>query len=199
MTTDDDRFRAYVEERRGELVRTAVLLAAGDRWAAEDLVQTTLTRLYVAWSRVRPEAIDAYARRALLNALIDHRRLATTRREQVATELPETAVNDPAPDDTRPAVFAALAQLPPRMRAAVVMRHLLDLTVEETAAAMGCRQGTVKSQTARGLEQLRAALAAEGIAVDEPASAEASNGLAAGPPPPVPAPRSAGNHVPSNL
>ena len=51
MRTDDDAFRAYVEARRGDLVRTAVLLAAGDRWAAEDLVQTALTRLYVAWSR----------------------------------------------------------------------------------------------------------------------------------------------------
>ena len=166
MRTDDDAFRAYVETRRGDLVRTAVLLAAGDRWAAEDLVQTALTRLYVAWSRVRPEMVDAYARRCLLNALIDHRRLAATRREDPRTELPETPVIDPPTLDLQSAVFRALADLPTRMRAAVVMRHLLGLTVEETADALDCRVGTVKSQTARGLDQLRAALGSRGVTVD---------------------------------
>src|SRR6185312_15063164 len=98
--------------RLGDLLRTAVLLTAGDRWAAEDLVQTALTRLYVAWARVRPDAVDAYARRCLLNALIDHRRLAGTRREQTRGELPETPVDDRRPIDLRSAVFGALAQLP---------------------------------------------------------------------------------------
>src|ERR1700748_1886234 len=121
MRTDDDAFRAYVEARRGDLVRTAVLLAAGGRWAAGDLVQTALTRLSVAWSRVRPETVDAYARRCLLNALIDHRRLAATRREDPRTELPETPVTDPPRLDLQSAVFQALAELPTRMRAAVVM------------------------------------------------------------------------------
>jgi DNA-directed RNA polymerase specialized sigma24 family protein len=63
MTTNDDRFRAYVQASRGELMRTALFLAAGDRWGAEDLVQTALTRLYVAWARVRPDTVDACARR----------------------------------------------------------------------------------------------------------------------------------------
>jgi RNA polymerase sigma-70 factor (sigma-E family) len=165
-TSDDEQYRAYVEARRGELLRTAVLLAAGDRWMAEDLVQTALTRLYVVWTRVRADSVDAYARRCLLNALIDHRRLAATHREHTRAELPETAVSDPSRIDVQSAVFGALGRLPPRMRAAVVMRHLLDLSVEETAAALRCRRGTVKSQTARGLDQLRAALQAEGIAVD---------------------------------
>src|SRR6202012_869513 len=109
-----------------------------------------LTRLYVAWSRVRPETVDAYARRCLLNALIDHRRLAATRREDPRTELPETPGTDPPRLGLQSAVFQALAELPTRMRAAVVMRHLLGLTVEETADALDCRVGTVKSQTARG-------------------------------------------------
>lgn len=167
MTERDQQYRTYVEERRGELVRAAVLLAAGDRWAAEDLVQTALTRLYVAWPRVRPHAVDAYARRCLLNAYIDHRRLAATTREQSRWEVPETAASPAEPVDTQSAVFRALGALPVRMRAAVVMRHLLDLSVEETAAALGCRRGTVKSQTARGLDQLRAALSAQGISVED--------------------------------
>ena len=166
MSTRDEQYRAYVEARRGELLRTAVLLTAGDQWAAEDLVQTALTRLYVAWSRVRADSLDAYVRRCLLNALIDHRRLAATRHEQTRSELPETAVSDSQRIDMQSAVFAALGGLPPRMRAAVVMRHVVDLSVEETAEALGCRRGTVKSQTARGLDQLRTALRAEGVDVD---------------------------------
>jgi RNA polymerase sigma-70 factor (sigma-E family) len=166
MSTSDEQYRAYVEARRGELLRMAILLTAGDQWAAEDLVQTALTRLYVAWSRVRADSLDAYVRRSLLNALIDHRRLAATRREQTRADLPETAMHDSQGIDMRSAVFGALGGLPPRMRAAVVMRHLLDLSVEETAEALGCRRGTVKSQTARGLDRLRVALQAEGIVVD---------------------------------
>jgi RNA polymerase sigma-70 factor (sigma-E family) len=169
MTERDQQYRRYVEERRGDLLRTAVLLAAGDRWAAEDLVQTALTRLYVAWPRVQPGAIDAYARRCLLNAFIDYRRLAATTRELAGSSLPETATDGAPRIDTQSAVFQALGALPPRMRAAVVMRHLLDLSVEETAEALGCRRGTVKSQTARGLDQLREALQAVGISVaDDP-------------------------------
>jgi RNA polymerase sigma-70 factor (sigma-E family) len=167
MPERDQQYRTYVEQQRGELLRTAVFLAAGDRWAAEDLVQTALTRLYVAWPRVRGEAVDAYARRCLLNAYIDHRRLSATIREQSSAAVPEGAAPESAPVDMRSAVFQALGALPGRMRAAVVMRHLLDLSVEETAAALGCRRGTVKSQTARGLAQLRAALQAQGVDVDD--------------------------------
>jgi RNA polymerase sigma factor (sigma-70 family) len=122
--------------------------------------------LYVAWSRVRPDAVDAYARRCLLNAYIDHRRLAATTREQSRAELPEAMASAAESVDMQSAVFQALGALPVRMRAAVVMRHLLDLSVEETAAALGCRRGTVKSQTARGLDQLRAALLAHGVDVE---------------------------------
>lgn len=167
MTERDQRYRTYVEDHRGDLLRAAVLLAAGDRWAAEDLVQTALTRLYVAWSRVKPEAVDAYARRCLLNAYIDHRRLSATTREQSSPDVPETTAAVWASVDLQSAVFQALGGLPVRMRAAVVMRHLLDLSVEETAAALGCRRGTVKSQTARGLDQLRAALLGQGLNVDD--------------------------------
>lgn len=175
MTERDERYRQYVEEHRGHLVRTAVFLAAGDRWAAEDLVQTALTRLYVAWARVKPEAIDAYARRCLLNAYIDHRRLSATTREQSSPEVPESTATVLESLDLQSAVFQALGALPVRMRAAVVMRHLLDLSVEETAAALGCRRGTVKSQTARGLDQLRVALLAQGLDVEDEPQAMATH------------------------
>jgi RNA polymerase sigma-70 factor (sigma-E family) len=167
MTERDQQYRTYVEQHRGDLLRTAVFLAAGDRWAAEDLVQTALTRLYVAWSRVATGAVDAYARRCLLNAYIDHRRLSATIREQSSSAVPEGTAPAPELVDMQSAVFEALGALPGRMRAAVVMRHLLDLSVEETAAALGCRRGTVKSQTARGLAQLRASLLAQGVDVDD--------------------------------
>jgi RNA polymerase sigma factor (sigma-70 family) len=121
-------------------------------------VQTALMRVYVAWPRVRPETVDAYARKALLNALIDNRRRPFARFERSHAQLPEVPVTDPDPTDPEVAVFAALAALPPRMRAAVVLRHLCQLSVTETADTLNCSEGTVKSQTARGLAQLRAAL-----------------------------------------
>jgi RNA polymerase sigma factor (sigma-70 family) len=116
-------------------------------------------RLYVAWPRVRSETIDAYTRKSMLNALIDNRRRPFARFERTRPELPDVAIEDPLPTDTEAAVFHALASLPPRMRAAVVLRHLLELSVAEAADALNCSEGTVKSQTARGLDQLRAALA----------------------------------------
>jgi RNA polymerase sigma-70 factor (sigma-E family) len=155
----DEQFRSYVLASRGKLVRTATFLASGDPHDAEDLVQTALMRVYVAWPRVGPETVDAYARKALLNALIDNRRRPLARLERSQADVPEVAVEDARPSDTNQAVFAALASLPPRMRAAVVLRHLLELSVSETADALSCSEGTVKSQTARGLDQLREALA----------------------------------------
>jgi RNA polymerase sigma-70 factor (sigma-E family) len=157
-TERDEEYRAYVVARRASLVRTATFLACGDHHVAEDLVQTALMRMYVAWPRVRSETVDAYARKSLLNALIDNRRRPFARFERTHARVPEVAVEDPPPTDTESAVFAALAALPPRMRAAVVLRHLCQLSVGETADTLNCSEGTVKSQTARALAQLRAAL-----------------------------------------
>ncbi len=156
MQQRDDAFRAYVTGHRSGLLRTATFLTAGDAFAAEDLVQTALMRVYVAWSRVRPDTVDAYARKALLHALIDDRRRAFTRREQPRAELPEIALPEAA--DVETALYAALATLPPRMRAAVVLRYFCDLSVADTADELSCSEGTVKSQTARALAHLRTAL-----------------------------------------
>jgi RNA polymerase sigma-70 factor (sigma-E family) len=155
----DAAFRAFVAARRPALLRTATLLAAGDAHAAEDLVQTALTRLYVAWPRVdRAHGPEAYARRILVNALIDERRRPWSRRESSRAELPDVPADAPASAEDRDAVRRALAALAPRMRAAVVLRHWLGYDVAECAHLLGCTEGTVKSQTARGLDRLRALL-----------------------------------------
>ena len=154
----DDQFRSYVLEAREGMVRTATLLTAGDAYEAEDLVQTVLLRLYLSWPKIRPESRAAYVRKMLVNAHVDERRRPYARKEHNQADVPEVAVEPATPPDTNEAVFRALADLPPRMRAAVVLRHIHDASVAETADALGCSEGNVKSQTARGLTQLREAL-----------------------------------------
>lgn len=161
-TDRDVEFTAYVTDHRHRLLRTARLLSAGDDAGAEDLVQATLTRLYVAWPRVR-RADDpvGYGVRSLTHAFVDERRRAHRRREsptdQVARHAGDLAGADGDPD-LRRSVLAALADLPPRQRAVVVLRHWLDLDVATTARYLGCSAGTVKSQTSKGLDHLRATL-----------------------------------------
>jgi RNA polymerase sigma-70 factor (sigma-E family) len=162
-TSRDEQFRAYVVASRGKLLRTATFLVSGDRFAAEDLVQTALIGLYVAWPRVRAETVDAYTRKSMLNALIDHRRRPFVRHERSWSRVPDLPFEDVPATDPGAAVFAALAALPPRTRAAVVLRHLSQLSITETAEALGCSEGTVKSQTARGLARLRASLTPESV------------------------------------
>ena len=158
----DEEFRAYVTDRRPALLRTATLLAAGDQHLAEDLVQQTLVAMYLAWPRIRRSTgPDGYAYRTLCNALTDQRRRGFWRRERVTDELPEPEPAPVIPMEERDAVRRALAALPSGMRAAVILRHWVELDVAETAAALGCAQGTVKSQTARGLERMRELLDAD--------------------------------------
>lgn len=154
----EDEFREFVTGRRGGLVRAAMLLSSGDPHRAEDLVQDVLLRMYLSWPRIRTETCDAYAYRVLVNVHLDDRRRRHVRHEAARADVPEVAVRDPEPIDTDAAVFRALAQLSPRMRAAVVLRFVLDLSVADSADALGCSEGNVKSQTARGLAQLRSAL-----------------------------------------
>jgi RNA polymerase sigma-70 factor (sigma-E family) len=154
----DDEFETFVRGHRSALVRFATTLTAGDAHLAEDIVQTALVRVYLA----RPSSkrdLNAYVRRAIVNGLIDHKRRPFMRRERSAPDLPERAITDPT-DDVDRDLLAALAAIPVRMRAAVVLRHVEGLSVEETAGALGCSTGTVKSQTARGLAKLRDLLAA---------------------------------------
>jgi RNA polymerase sigma factor (sigma-70 family) len=114
--------------------------------------------MYVSWTKIKPESRGAYARRMLVNAHLDERRRPYARKERNQADVPEVAVDPAVASDVDALVFRALGQLPAGMRAAVVLRHVLDVSVADTAEALGCSEGTVKSQTARGLAQLRAAL-----------------------------------------
>lgn len=154
-------FVDFVRAHRSDLMRTAALLCAGDEAFAEDLVQTTLTKLYLAWSKVRrADRPLAYARTTLTNTFIDECRRAHRRRETLTDDV--LAVGDvvetASDSELRSLVLNALRNLGPRQRAVVVLRHWHDLDVYETARILGCTVGTVKSQNARGLANLRAHL-----------------------------------------
>jgi RNA polymerase sigma-70 factor (sigma-E family) len=154
----DAAFIEFVDARRGGLVRTAYLLC-GDWHRAEDLVQQALVKLYTAWPRVVGQGgEDAFVRRILLNTHLDDWRW---RRRRPETPVGEHWNADPAPpsgSDDRDALRRALALLPEGQRKVVVLRFWLDLSVEQVAADLGVTTGTVKSQSARGLDRLRSLL-----------------------------------------
>ncbi|OLR91196.1 RNA polymerase subunit sigma-24 [Actinokineospora bangkokensis] len=146
--------------------RTAFLLCGGDWHRAQDLVQTTLAKMYAVWPRLsRTGSVDAYARRVMVRAAIDESRRAHRRRESPVDRVPETGVPAAAVDDAVD-VRRALARLPPGQRAVVVLRYWEDLSVAEVADALGRSEGTVKSQAAKGLAALRALLAEGRVAVE---------------------------------
>lgn len=162
MTSDRDReFAEFVAVSSVALQRTAFLVCA-DRDHAADAVQEALYRLYVSWPKFqRASNPMAYARRAVVNAAVDAAR-RPWRRERVIGELPERPSDDTAGKHAiRDELLNALRALPPRRRACVALRYYEDLTIEETADILGCSTGTVKSQTARGLETLRKTLIAQ--------------------------------------
>jgi RNA polymerase sigma-70 factor (sigma-E family) len=160
-TERDAEFTAFVAAQRSRLLRTARLLAVGDEAFAEDLVQTTLTKVYVAWPKVR-RADDPvrYAHRMLTNAFIDETRRAFRGRElsDPGPDDPRAITTEPGDPTLRDTVLTALAGLAPQQRAVVVLRHWLDLDVQSTAEALGCSTGTVKSTNSRALAHLRDAL-----------------------------------------
>ncbi len=145
-------FEDFVAARRPDLRRLAYALC-GDWHTAEDLVQTALAKLYVAWPRVATKgAEEAYCRRILVNARIDQTR-KPSQREVPGLESYDVASRSVDPS-TRPALVEALAQLPAMQRKTVVLRHWWGLSVTETAAELGISEGTVKSHTSRGLARL---------------------------------------------
>jgi len=152
----DEAFTEFVVASWPSLYRTAYLLL-GDRELAEDLVQTALAKTYGSWGRIRDVgAARAYARKTLLNTASSWFRKRGWRAER-PTELVESGSYDEDPT-VRPAVTAALSRLAPRQRAVVVLRYYEDLSVAETATALHCSEGTVKSQTSDALRKLRGLL-----------------------------------------
>lgn len=160
MVDGEAEFLAYVERRQGALRRTAYLLCR-DPYQADDLVQTTLTKVYLAWRKVRrAENTDAYVHTMLMRVFLDERRRGWWRVQLAESASEAAGAIDDA--DGRIMMRHALAELAPRQRAALVMRYYLDLTVEQTAELMGCSTGTVKSQTSRALTALHKVLARNG-------------------------------------
>lgn len=161
-------FEEYVAARGDWLHHTAWLLT-GDHQRAEDLVQTALGKTWPRWSRIAAAGegtYDGYVRKVMMNTYISwwHRRWT---REYPTEVLPEPNTTRPVPDAADDAarrrdVATALAMLPRGQRAVVVLRYFHDLTEAQTADALGCSVGTVKSQTSRALATLRTSPALSG-------------------------------------
>jgi RNA polymerase sigma-70 factor (sigma-E family) len=154
-------FDGFVAASTDALLRTAYLIV-GDLGEAEDLVQETLFEVARRWPRVRRmEHPTAYARRILVNRAVGGAKRRARRRQELAADVP--------PDRAVPVLagvqvgeheelIGALAALPPRQRAVIVLRYFLDLPEAEVAAALKCSLGTVKSTASRGLARLERAL-----------------------------------------
>jgi RNA polymerase sigma-70 factor (sigma-E family) len=147
-------YTEYVAARIPALRRLAFLLA-GDEHRADDLVQQTITTLYLKWRRARAaDHLDAYVRTMLVRTFLDERRLAWAR-VRLFRQAPEPPPVDPGGLEERQVVRAALGRLPRRQQAVLVLRFFYDLPVDEVATTLGCSTGTVKSHTSRGLATLR--------------------------------------------
>jgi RNA polymerase sigma-70 factor (sigma-E family) len=153
---DEASFVEFAQTARDRLRRTAYLMC-GDWDQASDFVQEGLIRVYVRWPKLVKNGGElAYARKAVVSAFLDHaRRRSST--EIAAEPDPDRATGEDVATQvaTREALMRGLAALAPRQRACVVLRYFEDLSVTETAALLGCTEGTVKSQTSRALFSLR--------------------------------------------
>lgn len=169
-------FKEFVTARWSHLVRTAYLLT-GDVHHAEDLTQTALVKAYRSWRRVsRSDRPEAYVRRMLVNCNSDRFRKRRVT-EALTAVPPDVAGRDEAVSwaDERSALLAALAGLPPKQRAVIVMRYWEDLSEAEVAEALGCSPGTVKSQASKALAKLRTHPGLTQV-VDEPVRSRVSSG-----------------------
>lgn len=150
-----DEYADFAAARAGHLYRSACLLTAGDTHLAEDLVQETLGRLYVRWARVSRVGNPAgYAQTVLTRTFLAHqrRRSSTERATDVLPDVPYTAVGDTS---LRLTLLQALARLPAKDRAVVVLRYWEDRSVEETADAMNVSSAAVRTRCVRALGRLR--------------------------------------------
>lgn len=154
----EEQFTAFVVAAAPRLRRTAYLMCR-DWHLAQDLTQTTFAKMYASWNRIRRVAdLEAYSRRVLMNAVFDHRsrRSAT---EIVVAEPP--ASPRPTSDgaaELHVTLMNALATLPVRDQAIVVLRHWEDQSVDSVAEILGVSVSVVKMQNARALGRLRAIL-----------------------------------------
>ena len=170
---NDAEFTDFVHGAWPGLYRTAYLLV-GDAGLAEDLVQTSLAKTYASWGDVRDVSrARGYARTVLVNTATSWFRRRSWRREVASPDLPDHPSGTPDGDHTdRFVLTAALAELPVRQRAVVVLRFYEDLSVEQTADVLSISPGTVKSQTSHALTKLRAALGTSYLSVEQGAHHE---------------------------
>ncbi|MGC5332718.1 SigE family RNA polymerase sigma factor [Micromonospora sp. DT62] len=172
----EEEFRDFVAARSGALLRTAYLLS-GDWATAEDLLQTALTKTYLAWKRLGGiEAIEPYARRVMINTSTSWWR-RRWHGERPTDVLPERAGIDEIEQQLdRDLLWRHLSALPSRQRAVLVLRFYEDMSEAQTAALLGISPGTVKSQTSRALGTLRRRMGAEAV-LDLPAGADPTPAL----------------------
>ncbi|AOS63386.1 RNA polymerase sigma-70 factor, sigma-E family [Actinoalloteichus hymeniacidonis] len=154
---DDETFRRCFDDHVDNVRITARLLC-GDWHRAEDLTQSAFLKVYLAWPRLTDrDRLAGYLRQVVVRTFLSERRRLWRRLEWLTDSTPET----PSPDSTgedRIVLVEALATLPARQRAVLVLRYWHDLGIEDTAAALGCSPGTVKSQAFKALATLRARL-----------------------------------------
>lgn len=173
---DEEAFREFVTSQMASL-RKLAYLTCGDWHAAEDAVANALVKLYPRWRKL--ERPDLYAKTMVYRAAIDETRRPWRRERSTGDALPEISMRDPAAvTDERLRLKAALDAVPAKQRAAVILRHYLGLSLQDTAGVLGCNVGTAKSQTSRGLAKLRELLAAEKINLGRDQMEELSDAVA---------------------
>jgi RNA polymerase sigma-70 factor (sigma-E family) len=155
---DGSDFDAFVRAHQRALVRYASLLS-GSAAQGEDLVQEVLTRLYPRWQQLADPL--PYVRRSVTNEHLSWRRRWSTRHiHAVERQVLEQHLVDPWDDGPDPELWSRLQRLPGQQRAALILRYYEGLTDAEIAAALACREGTVRAHVSRGLAGLRAVMAA---------------------------------------
>lgn len=168
LKPSEAEFTELVAAKAHALRRTAYLMC-GDWHLAEDHVQTSFVKVYKVWNRVRHrEGLDGYLRTTLLRTCIDYKKKNS--REMPSPEIPDYAVVPEGAVGDREILVASLRRISAGQRAVLVLRFFEDLSVEETAGVLGITAGTVKSQTAKGLEAMRGRVLADFAApgADEP-------------------------------
>jgi RNA polymerase sigma-70 factor (sigma-E family) len=162
VSQDIDEYVRFLSSRLPRLHRAAYLLC-GDRHRAEDIVQATALNLYLKWRQVNAaDNMDGYLHRMLVRELLGQNR-GRWARVLLTDRLPEKPVAPSESPEIHDAVLAGLTHLPAGQRAVLVLRFFSDLSVAETASALNCSEGNVKSQTARGLVTLRRLMSADTV------------------------------------
>lgn len=168
LRADEVEFeRFFREHHRG--VYVFALHLVGDPAQAEDVASEVLVKVYLKWRGGRVSSPKAYLRRAVVNHTHSWLRRKQVERRYLERQPPETGVVDPSVGrvDDAQVLTRALSQLPPRQRAAIVLRYYEDLSEAETAEVLGCSVGTVKSQVHRGIAKLREVVGSEVLAGGE--------------------------------